>query len=56
MLQSQPAAKVRINRKSATAYKKMAVAYLGALESTGAVGLSAMVKYFRKTHQLRQIG
>ncbi len=58
VLQSQPAAKdidMRINDKPATTYKKTPVAYLGALESPDAVWLSAMVKYFRETHQLDKL-
>lgn len=58
VLQSQPTAKdidMRINGKPATTFKKTAVAYLGALESPDAVWLSAMVKYFRETHQLDKL-
>lgn len=58
VLQSQPVAKdigMRINDKPATTYKKTPVAYLGALESPDAVWLSAMVKYFRETHQLDKL-
>ena len=58
VLQSQPADKdidMRINGKPASTYKKTPVAYLGALESPDAVWLSAMVKYFRETHQLDKL-